>query len=201
MFSLRSMQLRERSDWIGFYGAPVDELKSFTRCGDVNAVTQTINLITHSCDDFSPRLTRLIRFQSVELIHQRIADFKADYRVWLFHRTTNCRAAVLAATVGIDLFVALNDFDFQSPVVGNLFRHGVENIADLRIGRGKVALVYFGELPEPFAYSTAANQRLTGTKASQIGFELLLHSQKTSLWNVKRRSYRHPLPSLAHRLR
>ena len=101
----------------------------------------------------------------------------------------------------MDLFVAFNDFDFQSPVVSNFFHRGVEDIADLRIGRGKVALVYFGELPEPFAYSTAANPCLTGSKTSYIGFELLLHSQKTSLGNVKRRSYRHPLPSLAHRLR
>ncbi|GEM_PF-6691014 len=46
-----------------------------------------------------------------------------------------------------------------------------------------------------------ADELVTGTEAGDIGLKFVLHRKEFGLRDVKRRCYRHPLPSLVHRLR
>ena len=101
----------------------------------------------------------------------------------------------------MNLFVSLVDFDIQPPVVGHLLNSGIKDVTDLRIRWRKVTLVDFGVFPHPFADTTTTDPRLTGTEAGDIGLKFVLHRKEFGLRDVKRRCYRHPLPSLVHRLR
>ena len=89
----------------------VDEFEAFRRCGDIDAVTQPIDLVTHTGYDFSPCLLRFSCRHDVQLINHRVTDFKADYRTWLFHRAADCCPAVPPPLVKVNLFVPLVDFN------------------------------------------------------------------------------------------
>lgn len=173
----------------------VNEFKPFRRGCDVNTVTQPINFVTHTGDDFSPCLLRFGSRHDIQLIHHRVTDFETNYRAGLLHRAANCRAAEPSSLVEVNLFVSLIDFDAQPPVKGHLFDRRVEDVTNLRVRRREITLVDFWVFPHPFADAATTHPRFTGTEPGNVGFKLVLHREEASLWDVKCRADPHLLPS------
>ncbi len=173
----------------------VDEFEPFWRGRDVNTVTQPINLITHTGNDFSPRLLRFGSRHNVQLIHHRVTDFETNYRAGLLHRATNCGPAVSSPLVEVNLFVPLVDFDVQPPVKGHLLYRRIEDVTDLRVRRCEITLVNPRVFPHPFADAATPYPRLAGTEPGYVGFEFVLHREEARLRNVKCRADPHRLPS------
>ena len=173
----------------------VDKLEAFRRCRDVNSISQTGNVVTHTGDDFSPRLLRFGGRHNVQLIHHRVTDFETNYRSGLLHRTADGCPAVPSPLIEVNLFVTLVDFDVQAPVKGHLFNRRVEDVTDLRVRRREITLVDFRVLPHPLTDAATTHPRLTGPEPGNVGFEFVLHREETRLRNVKCRADPHLPPS------
>jgi len=70
------------------------ELEALRHCRYTDAVTQSVDLVTHAGDNLSPGLLRFGCRHGIQLIHHRVTDFETNYRAGFFHLAADCCPAV-----------------------------------------------------------------------------------------------------------